>query len=303
VPGVTDKAAGGDLLLPFLIDARSIRGRLVRLGPAIASITGDHGYPPVVSHRLAEAIVLAGALAGALKFEGVFTLQIQSDGAIPFMVVDVTSAGDIRGYARYDADKLANALARETDQGPVARFLGQGYLAFTVDQGPETERYQGIVELVGESLAECAQLYFQQSEQLETAIKLAASETSAAVLMIQRMPLGPNSPIMTADEAAETWNRAQILLASATDSELLDLAPQVLLHRLYHQEQLEIHDPRILRAHCRCSAERVENTLRSFPRSEIESLTDEQDKVVVTCEYCKSTYYFDRDALERLYAL
>ncbi len=305
VSGVTGCMAGGDLLLPFLIDARSIRGRLVRLGPAIESIIGGHFYPPAVSHRLAEALVLAVALAGALKFDGVFTLQIQSDGAIPLLVTDVTSAGDIRGYARYDTEKLAVALATETDLGPVARFLGKGYLAFTVDQGADTERYQGIVELVGDTLAECAQLYFQQSEQLETAFKLAASEKAAAVLMIQRMPLGPNSPILTADEATETWNRAQILLASMRDDELLDehLAPGTLLHRLYHQEQLEIHDPRALRAACRCSAERVENTLRSFPKGEIESLTDEQDKIVVTCEYCKSTYSFDRDALERLYAL
>lgn len=292
-----------DQLQPFLIDASSIRGRLVRLGPAVAQILAGHDYPPAVSCRLAEALALAVALAGALKFDGVFTLQIQSDGAIPLLVVDITSGGDLRGYARFDADKLQIAEQRDAGLGPVPRYLGKGFLAFTVDQGADTERYQGIVELQGETLAECAQLYFSQSEQLETAFKLAASLTSSALLMIQRMPLGPNSPILTADEAGENWNRAQILLASATETELLDtnLAPGQLLHRLYHAEQLELHEPRPLQARCRCSAERVETTLRSFPRNEIESLTDESGQVVVTCEYCKSTYSFDHDALDRLY--
>jgi len=298
-----------DVSLSFLIDASSIRGRLVRLGPALDAILAGHSYPWAVSQRLAEALALAAALAGALKFDGIFTLQIQGYGAIPLIVTDVTSAGDLRGYARFDADKLAAAEAGDSALPPVPRYLGKGYLAFTVDQGPDTERYQGIVELSGDTLEECAGLYFQQSEQLDTAFKLTARPAgdgtgwAAAALMIQRMPLGPGSAIQTAEERDENWNRAAILLGSATEAELLDrdLAPARLLHRLYHAEQLELHPERTLQARCRCSAERVSTTLRSFPRAEIENLRDENGHVVVTCEYCKSTYAFEPEDLDRLY--
>ena len=277
MPDLMDPASPPDLLQPFLIDARSIRGRMVRMGPAIDAVLSGHDYPMAVAHRLAEALTLAVALAGTLKFDGVFTLQIQADGAIPMLVADITSGGDLRGYARFDPAKLA--LAEQSDQGtPVERFLGKGFLAFTVDQGADTERYQGIVELGGASLADCARIYFEQSEQLETDFKLASKPPQdgagwqTALLMLQRMPLGPNSPILTADEAEETWNRATILQASATDAEMLDpgLSAAALLHRLYHADYLELPDARPVRARCRCSAERVETTLRSFPRQEVE---------------------------------
>jgi len=303
-------SAATDLLQPFLIDARSIRGRLVRLGPALDAMLGGHDYPDPVAARVAEAAALAATLAGALKYNGIFTLQIQADGAIPLLVVDITSEGDLRGYARFDEDKLAEAEKAGPELGPVPRYLGKGFLAFTVDQGPDTERYQGIVELTGQSLEECAKLYFQQSEQLETATLLASRPPQgkagwqAAALMIQRMPLGPTSPILTAEEADESWNRAVILMSSTKEEELFDpnLAATALLHRLYHAEQLELHEPRVLRMRCRCSAERVATTLRSFPRAEMDELKDENGHIVVTCEYCKSSYSFAEGDLDRLYA-
>jgi molecular chaperone Hsp33 len=303
--------ASTDLLQPFLISARSIRGRLVRLGPALDEILAGHDYPPQVAHMMAEAMALAASLAGALKFNGIFTLQIQAEGAISLLVVDVTSDGDLRGYARFDADKLAAAVADESlADAPVARYLNKGFLAFTVDQGADTERYQGIVELIGKTLADCAQAYFEQSEQLETGYVLSARAPrsglgwQAAALMIQRMPLGPTSPILTAEEAEESWNRANILLSSTKDAELFDpdLAATALLHRLYHADQLELLEARPLQARCRCSAERVETTLRSFPREEMVDLKDENGHIVVTCEYCKSSYSFAEDDLDRLYA-
>ena len=304
-------ASPSDLSQPFLIDARSIRGRLVRLGPALDRILSGHDYPDSVGLRMAEATALAATLAGALKFTGIFTLQVQSEGAISLLVADVTSDGDLRGYARFDEAKLAEAEANTDLAGqPVQRYLGKGFLAFTVDQGPDTERYQGIVELAGATLADCAQNYFEQSEQLETAYLLSARPPEegagwqASSLMIQRMPLVPTSPILTAEEAEETWNRATILLASTKETELFDpdLSGPALLNRLYHAEQLELHDPRPLQARCRCSSERVETTLKSFPREEMEDLKDENGHIVVTCEYCKSSYSFAQHDLDRLYA-
>jgi molecular chaperone Hsp33 len=300
-------AGDSDLIQPFLIDAGAIRGRVVRLGAAIEGILAEHAYPQAVASLLAETLTLAAALAGALKFEGIFTLQIQADGAVPLIVADVTSGGDLRGYARFDSTKLEAAL---TAGGPlVPGLLGKGYLAFTVDQGPDTDRYQGIVELQGETLAACAHRYFEQSEQLETTVKLAVRPPSdgsgwrTAAAMIQRMPLGPQSPIFTADEAEESWNRAVILLSSARDEELLGpkIGVETLLHRLYHAEGLQLHEPRPLAARCRCSAERVTGTLKSFPRTEVESMRDDSGDVVVVCEFCKSRYVFDNTDLDRLY--
>lgn len=296
-----------------MIDAGAIRGRLVRLGPALDSILSEHGYPGPVAERLAETLALAAALAGSLKFDGIFTLQIQSEGALPLVVADITSAGHLRGYARYDEAKLAQAMTAEGSV--IERFFTKGYLAFTVDQGPDTDRYQGIVALTGDSLADCAHEYFRQSEQLDTGFRLAVRPADqsrgesgghgwqAAVIMIQRMPTGPQSPILTADESEEAWRRAEIMMASAQDAELFDpgLEAGRLIYRLYHADGLHLYDSRSLEARCRCSLERVEGTLKSFPREQVEDMKDESGKVAVVCEFCKTGYHFDKADLDRLY--
>ncbi len=293
-----------DIQLSFLIDSGAARGRLTRLGPGFAHILGH--YPPLVAQLLGETMALAAGLAGGLKYTGVFTLQVQGDGPVSLVVADVTSEGNIRGYARYDEPRLAEAEADPT----VPHLLGQGHLAFTVDQGPDTDRYQGIVELDGATLGECAQNYFRHSEQIASAIMLAAQEPRdghgwrAGCLILQRMPLGTGAPVRDNDEADEAWRRAVILLASTRADELLDtgLAPERLLFRLYHDDQLKLLDAKALNARCRCSQERVETTLRSFPRAEIEDLRDEHGRVVVSCEFCHASYGFDEADLDRLYA-
>src|SRR5579859_395761 len=166
----SDPILADDLIRPFQIDAHALRGRLVRLGPVFDRVVDQHGYPEPVAVMLGEAMALAALLAGALKYEGIFTLQTKGDGPITLMVADVASSGAVRGYAQFDPA----ALERVTAPGnSVPRLLGGGYLAFTVDQGEHTERYQGIVELAGATLAECAHHYFRQSEQVQAGIKLA----------------------------------------------------------------------------------------------------------------------------------
>ena len=292
-------------MLPFRLGAGLVRGRLVRLGSTLDAILDGHDYPAPVAERLAETITVAAALAGALKYDGVFTLQIQGNGPIPLMVADVTSGGDLRAYARFDAERLATA----TGETLIERSFGKGFLAFTVDQGPDTDRYQGIVELEGATLTDCARGYFERSEQLATEMVLAVQPPnrthgwSAGLMTIQRMPVGPKSPIFTADEADEAWNRSIILLKSLRDAELLDpgIAPDKLLYRLYHADGLATDPARTLAARCRCSAARVQSTLRSFPRGEIEELKDENGEVVVTCEFCKTRYHYSATDLAALY--
>ncbi|CCG42555.1 Hsp33 family molecular chaperone HslO [Magnetospirillum molischianum] len=288
--------ATADMVLPFTIEDGLVRGRLVRLGTALDSILDPrHNYPPAVATLLAEVCALAAALAAMLKYEGVFTLQVQGDGPVPLVVADVTSEGRLRAMARFDAARLTNS----DGTAPVRALLGKGHLAFTVDQGAGTERYQGIVALEGETLADAVGTYFRQSEQLDTAFSTAVRPPAdglgwgAQAVMIQRLPPGSGrAPILLAEEAEESWRRAEILLGSLTVAELQDptLMPEHLLYRLYHAESLCLFDPRSLVAGCRCSRERVVETLASLPADELPSLADAEGRVTVTCEFCRTDH-------------
>jgi len=277
----------------------------VRLGPAIDSILTRHAYPAPVAAMLGEAITLAVALAGALKYEGVFTLQTKGDGPIKLMVADVTTAGAIRGYAQFDAAWLDAGLAT---LGPVPRLLGAGYLALTVDQGEHTERYQGIVELQGSTLAECVHHYFRQSEQVEAALKVAVAQVRdesgaplwrAGALMIQRLPR--EAFTLERETEDEAWRRAAIFMSSSTSAELIDpaLAPDRLLFRLFHEDGVRAYAPHALQAKCRCSRHRVETVLRALSPDEIADMKID-GKVIVTCEFCSAVYNFDEEALDAL---
>jgi len=284
-----------DLILPFQIEAQRLRGRLVRLGPLADEILHRHDYPAPVARMLAEMLALAALLAGALKYEGVFTLQTSGDGPIRLMVADVSSAGAMRGYAQFDAARLPAEA-----EASVPRLLGAGHLAFTVDQGDFTDRYQGIVELVGATLADCIHHYFRQSEQLQGALRLAVTQTSghwrAGALMLQRLP--PPEDSREAEGAEDGWRRALAFMASVRNAELTDqdLAPDALLYRLFHEDGVRVFRSHALVAGCRCSRERVELVLRAMPADELSSLQAEGE-AVITCEFCNRKYRFDRESL------
>ncbi len=306
-----------DVVLPFQIDPFALRGRVVRLGPAIDAILGRHDYPPQVAQTLGEMVALAAALAGSLKYEGVFSLQIKGAGPVRMMVADVTSAGQLRGYAAFD--ESVRALP---EGATVPRLFGAGYLALTVDQGDDTERYQGIVALEGPTLAECVHHYFRQSEQFQAGVKVAAGHVPApgggaawraGAIMVQRLPPADAQgsdegrearPLAAAAEALEDgWRRAMILMSSATTAELVDpaLAPWRLVDRLFQAEGVHIYRPHVMQHACRCSRARGAGILRALPRSEIEDLKVD-GAVVVTCEFCNRRHVFDDDALAELYA-
>jgi molecular chaperone Hsp33 len=305
--------AHGDLAQAFQIDVSGLRGRLVRLGASVDAILGRHDYPDPVARMLGEALALAAALAGGLKYDGVFTLQTKGDGAITMMVADVTSARDLRGYAQFDAARLARAAASGDIERSVPRLIGAGYLAFTVDQGAHTERYQGIVELTGATLADCVHHYFQQSEQIGTAVKLACGRTPAgwraAALTVQQMPQDggiarslPPAPAPEADRS-EFWRRAVTFMGSSTTAELLDsaLAPDRLLYRLFHEDGVRVWPAQPLRERCRCTVGRVETVLRSLRPEELEDMKVD-GAVIVTCQFCSTIRRYDERALQALFA-
>lgn len=306
-----------DLIQPFQIETMAAQGRLVRLGDAIDAILGAHDYPEPVAVMLGECMTLAALLAGGIEYDGVLTLQLKGDGPITVLVADVTSDGGLRGYAQFKAAKIDAALADARDLSgpaqPVPLLLGAGHLAFTVDQGSGTQRYQGLVALDGATVAECAHNYLRQSVQLDAAVKLAVGTTGAAGreawraggLMIQRMAgkAGPQpSGAGTDPEQEDAWRRAVILMGSSTNDELLDAAlhPHRLLYRLFNADGVRVFEPVALGMQCRCSLERVRRVLRSFPRTEIETMKVD-GKVVVTCEFCNAAYEFDDPTLETLY--
>jgi molecular chaperone Hsp33 len=298
-PARSDPAVPDDLIQPFKIEGQAVRGRLVRLGPLIDAVLDRHQYPPVVAELLGEMVALAAGLAGALKYEGVFTLQTKGDGPVRLMVADVTSEGDVRGYAQFDSERLAaitSAASRASLSVP--KLLGAGYLAFTVDQGPHTERYQGIVELTGATLADCVHHYFRQSEQLDSVVKVAAGRATggwrAGALMLQRLPPTAGA----ADEAEDGWRRALAFMASSTEQELLDerLAPNDLLYRLFHEDGVRVFGAHDLAARCRCSRERIERILRQLPAADNAEIVQDAE-ISVTCEFCNTRYSFARDEI------
>lgn len=296
--------APDDLIQPFQIDACALRGRLVRLGSTIDTVLCRHDYPEPVAELLGEMLVLTAGLAAALKFDGVFIVQAKGDGPISLMVADVTSGGAVRGYAKFDRDRLARARAAP-GPGPTGPDLfGAGHLALTVDQGEHTECYQGIVALNGATLAACMQHYFAQSEQLQAAIRVAVGRVPepagrrswrAGALMLQRLPPRPDTEAMPEDA---DWRRALSQMRRGSDDQLLDpgLAPNALLYRLFHEDGVRVYRPRRLQVGCRCTPGRVRAMLRALPPAELRELTVD-GVLTVTCEFCNRDYRFDERAL------
>lgn len=289
-----------DIVLPFQVDPFGVRGRLIRLGSVADTIIRRHDYPEAVAGMLGETMALAACLAGSLKYNGIFTLQTTGDGPIKTLMADVTSDGSIRAYAGYDQSAVEAVAPADVAERSVPRLLGGGYIAFTVDQGEDTDRYQGIVALEGRTLSECTHAYFRNSEQLEAGIMLAAHATDlgwrAGAIMIQRLPYQkdlPGGP--TEEEYDEGWRTAMTLMSSGTVRELLDptLPPDRLLYRLFHEEGVRAYPAQALDATCRCSTERVERVLRSLSDAELAELRQGDPEVSVTCEFCKTVYRYD----------
>jgi molecular chaperone Hsp33 len=293
-----------DLVLPFHLPDSGVRGRLVRLGHAAQEILSRHDYPPPVAHLLAELLVLAGGLGSLMKFDGVFSLQTKGDGPVKLMVADVTSTGALRAYAEVDGRRL-QALGGEGRAPSFRSLLGQGYLALTVDpQGQQ--RYQGIVALEGERLADSLLHYFRQSEQLDTAIHLAAEPLAgswrAAALILQRLPeIEHGVDEAEREQRQEAWRRARILLGTLSDRELLDASvmPERLLWRLFHEEGVAAETSRPLAAACRCSRRRIEGVLASLSDAELAEMTVD-GLIRVTCQFCNQRHDFDRAQVNEL---
>lgn len=295
-----------NILQPFLLENSNIRGRIVRLGSSLDDILTAHHYPVTVSRVLAEALTLTTLLAGMLKFNGVFTLQTKGDGAIPTLVCDMTNEGVLRGYAAYDLDKIAKVKENHEGDGHILpkELIGKGYLAFTVDQKEIVERYQGLVELTGDKVVDCVQHYFKQSEQIKVGIKVFAKRDEdgkwhGSAIMLQELP--PQDQEKSASDTQDDWRRCMMLLETATAKEMLDpkLPVNTLIYRLFHEEEVRVFDPTMIKKGCRCSRDKIVNILKTLKTDEVEDYIEE-GKVSITCEFCNTSYDFTRDELKGL---
>ncbi len=285
---------------PFHLHLKPVRGRLVRLGPLAEALLSRHGgQHDSVLTLMGEAMALTAALATALKFRGSFSLQAKGDGPVPMLLADCTEAGALRGYARADAAKLARMLKAEPAP-PAGALLGTGYLAFTCDQGPEMDRYQGIVSLDGVTLADMTGAYFRTSEQLQSQVHLACARTEAGwratALVIEKVAgEGGVDPQADAEEQEEAWRTARMLASTITPAEMLDdgLTGDRLLHRLFHAEGLALDRPRALSYGCRCSRARLAQVLEGFPPDDLDHMA-EGGAITMTCEFCNLDFRFER---------
>jgi molecular chaperone Hsp33 len=311
------RTAPDDSVLPFQIESSGAMGRLVRLGPALTSILSQHDYPQAISELLGEALTLTAMLGAALKTDGKFILQTRSDGPVSFLVAQYNAPGNLRGYASFDADAVASAGAAAPK---ASSLLGTGHLAMTIDPGPDMERYQGVVPLDGGNLTAAADLYFRQSVQLPTFIKIAVARHYEAAkgdlpggwswrsggLMLQRLSgeggiAEPRAPGSTGHAEDEDWTRTQLLAATVEDHELVDptLASERLLYRLFHEERVRAFRAVPVAAFCPCSRERVEQMLANFSAAELAEMAMEDGRIRVTCEFCNNHYDFEaRDFIQ-----
>jgi molecular chaperone Hsp33 len=310
--------SGDDHVVPFDVDKLDVRGRAVQVGQMLDQILSRHNYPEPVSRLLAEVIALTVMLGSSLKFTGKFIAQTRSDGPVDLLVADFTTPGSVRAYARYDDERLNEAM--ETGQTSPEELLGKGVLALTIDQGVHTQRYQGIVQLDGSSLEEVARTYFRQSEQIPTEVRLgvariqvpgeegAVESWRAGGLLMQFMPSssersrmadlpgGDDDPEDHGDGHPEddSWQEALALLRTVQDDELLDpsVGTERLLYRLFHEHGVRVYEGVDVIDQCSCSREKIKSILDGFTAEEIVEST-EDGAIRVSCEFCSQEYDFD----------
>jgi molecular chaperone Hsp33 len=290
-----------DLVAAFQIEGWPVRGRIARLSVVVDDILTRHAYPEPVANLLGEACALAALVGSALKFEGRLIVQAQGDGPVSYVVCDYDTEGSLRGYCRYDADRVAEASKGFALPG-ARTLLGEGVFVMTVDQGPDMERYQGITPIEGETLALCAERYFDQSEQTPTRVRLAVAQLATGDGRVWRAG-GMLLQNIAEDDARgstqDVWERAQALFETLGEDELVDptVPPETLLWRLFHEDGVRLFEARPLRAFCRCSQDRILGVLQSFPADEREGMVEADGKIRVTCEYCSRVYEIEPEAV------
>ncbi len=297
-------ADADDFILPFQVGDGAVRGRIVRMGDAIDAILKPHRFADAASELVGEAAALAALMGSSLKFDGKLIFQAQGDGAVRMLVADYMSDGAVRATASVSGAATARGLAA---------LMGKGHLAITIDQGPDMERYQGVTPIEGRTLEEAAIAYFDQSEQIPTAVKLAVGKVyrpgggaawRAGGVIVQFMPgeggaRERGEALLKSGDDEEAWSRASAFLNTTQADELLDpgLTAAELLYRLFHEDGVRVFDARAVAARCSCNAGKIAAVLSRYAADDLADLADD-GRIKVSCEFCRRDYFFDEAGAE-----
>ena len=277
---------------PFMVDNSGLHGRYVRLGSVIDDILNRHPIDDTARALLGEFMVMGAGMATSLKYDGIFTLQTSTDGAIPMMMADLTTDGKIRGYAQVTGEITPH------NPPTLPNLLGKGYAAFTVDQGKNMERYQGIIELVGDTLSQTLKHYYEQSQQIAGTFKIACAKTQegwrASAILIQRLAVEDTK--RDTETETENWRRCTAFVESLTPEELL--APHAtadrILYNLFHEDGVRLYPAQPLLDECRCDPNRIRSSLSQMSSDDREHAAI--DGIIETiCDFCQQHHTFTLD--------
>lgn len=275
-----------DSLRRFLFEDLAVRGEFVHLDATWQAVLDRHDYPAPLRTVLGELMAAAGLLASTLKFDGAIILQLHGTGPVSLIVVECTSDQTLRATAKWSGELHGDDLPA---------LLGTGRFVITLAPTHGAQTYQGVVDLHGRTVAACLEHYMRHSEQLETRLWLAADGARAAGMLLQQLP-------GSREHDPDGWTRVGHLGSTVTSTELLELAPEQLLHRLYHEDDVRLFESRPISFRCSCSTQRVVSMLRMLGRDEVKSIIEERETVDVTCEFCNKRYRFDAVDAEQLFA-
>jgi molecular chaperone Hsp33 len=277
-----------NVLNRYLFEDLSVRGELVQLDEAYQRIISSKEYPAALQKLLGELLVSATLLTATLKFEGSITIQLQGDGPVSLAVINGDHDQKIRGVARWEGDIAGDASLHD--------MMGKGYLVITIEP-KKGERYQGVVGLEGETLADVIEGYFANSEQLKTRLWIRTGEhegkAHAAGMMIQVMPDGTGTP--------EDFEHLEQLTDTVKNEELFTLPANELLYRLYNQDKVRLYEPQPVEFHCGCSRERSGAAIITVDKTEIYDILAEEGSISLHCDYCGTSYTFDESEVTDLY--
>lgn len=287
-----------NIVAGFQVEGRTVRGRITRLGTTLDLILSAHAYPEPVARLLGEAALIAALVGDALKFDGRLIVQANGDGPVRFIVAEYVPGEGVRGMASLDREAVDAVLA--TNPPPdamLARLLGKGAFAMTLDYGPDKDQYQGVVALEGASLSDAAEAYFAQSEQTPTRLRIAVGESWSAGE--EKMWRGGGAMLQAvAGDAArgsaqEDWDHARALFETVEDAELLDpdLSAGELLYRLFNEDGVRLMEPTPVARRCSCERERLRRIVASFSAADRAEMVRD-GRIVMTCEYCNRDWDF-----------
>lgn len=282
-----------DSLQRFIFDKTDIRGEIVHLDDSYINAVNNSNYPQPLKELVGQMMAATALLAATVKIKGKLNVQVQGDGPVSLVLVQCSSDHQIRSTAKWEGD--LDGLSLE-------QMVGKAYIAITIEPDGDKERYQGVVQLHGEKIADAFEEYFKSSEQLATKVYLTANDETAAGLFLQKLPSSkPEHAQDSTEQDQDAWERMSQLASTITDEELSQLSVEELIHRLFNQEDIRLFDPTTIEFKCSCSREKLEAVLKSIGIEDLKKLIEEKGNVEVDCEYCKEKYIFDTIDVEYLF--